>query len=187
MKTFSFQLHFRPWGMLILSGVLFCSSCSKPEFESTNEDAANLKPQVSSPIPDSEKGFAENALNHFETAKEKLSNFETEPIMKEVERYYELAKEKGEQVPKDVKQWLSENIENLTTWEYHITSWPSRTPPKELQSELNKLGIERWEFIDSFESNGNIQFVFKRRKSSYLRHIPYRDLIRLFPNGSSQE
>lgn len=187
MKAFSLRFSLRPWGMLFLSGILFCSSCSKSHFESANGDVANDAPPSSPSIHNSEKGFTESALSYLESAKEELSNFEAETIMKEVEHYYELAKEKGDQVPKDIKHWLSENIKNLSIWEYKVTSWSMQTPSKELQSELNKLGNERWEFIDSFENNGNVQFVFKRRKSSFLRHIPYRDLMRLFPNSSSQE
>ena len=63
----------------------------------------------------------------------------------------------------------------MESWEYRVEI--PDTPATDLQEQLNALGKEGWECI---EFSGE-QMILKRRKHSYLGHLPFRDLIRLAP------
>ncbi len=72
---------------------------------------------------------------------------EPEPgVWDDVERLYESAKETGERVPKNIYDWIRQDIENLGDWEYRVVELES-SDAKSVEGQLNELGQERWECI----------------------------------------
>lgn len=108
---------------------------------------------------------------------------EAEPdtgIWKEILRLYEKAKETGEQVPKDVYEWLTQEVQGLGDWEYRVVEMKEASPA-ELEARLNELGTERWECIWIETVGRKTRYTFKRPVKGYLGQIPLSELIKLLP------
>ena len=108
---------------------------------------------------------------------------ETEPgVWTEVERLYESAKETGERVPKNIYDWVREDIENLGDWEYRVVELET-SDSKSIEDELNELGQERWDCIWVQASGKTTRFFLKRPVRSYLTTLPLSQLLKLIPAG----
>ncbi len=108
---------------------------------------------------------------------------EPEPGMwSDVERLYESAKEAGERVPKNIYDWVREDIENLGDWEYRVVELES-SDSKSIEDELNELGQERWDCIWVQASGKTTRFFLKRPVRSYLTTLPLSKLLKLIPSG----
>ncbi len=107
-------------------------------------------------------------------------------LMDEVRRLYESAKEKGERVPRNVSDWVREDIGAIGDWEYLVL--PAGGPGGgSLQERLNELGRDRWEcFWIEPREEGPVLYL-KRPSRTYLRHIPLSDLLRILPTGGAAE
>ena len=103
-------------------------------------------------------------------------------VWDEVERLYESAKETGERVPKDIYDWIREDIENLGDWEYRVVELEN-SDAKSLEGQLNELGQERWECIWVQTSGKTTRFFLKRPVRSYLKTLPLSQLLKLIPTG----
>ena len=104
----------------------------------------------------------------------------------EILRLYEKAKEAGEQVPKDVYEWVKQELQSIGDWEYLVTDIQI-SDSREVQKRLNELGAERWECIWIHSSEGKASFIFKRPVRSYLKNIPFSQMMKLVPSGDSNE
>ena len=103
-------------------------------------------------------------------------------VWDEVERLYERAKETGERVPKDVYDWIREDIKNLGDWEYRVVEFGS-SDSKSIENKLNELGQERWECIWVQTSGKTPRIFLKRPIRSYLTTLPLSQLLKLLPAG----
>ena len=103
-------------------------------------------------------------------------------VWDEVERLYESAKETGERVPKDIYDWIREDIENLGDWEYRVVELEN-SDAKSLEGQLNELGQERWECIWVQTSGKTTRFFLKRPVRSYMKTLPLSQLLKLIPTG----
>ena len=111
------------------------------------------------------------------------SGDETESgVWHDVEQLYESAKEAGEQVPKDIYDWIRQDIENLGDWEYRVVELETNDS-KKLEDQLNDLGQERWECIWIQSSGKTTRFFLKRPVRSYLTTLPLSKLLKLIPSG----
>ncbi len=95
---------------------------------------------------------------------------------------YEKAKESGEKVPEDIKDWIKEDIKKIGTWEYEIVLLDSES---NLEEELNKLGIQRWECFWIEKRDNGLKLFFKRPVKSYLKAFPAKHLLKLIPQVDS--
>ena len=108
---------------------------------------------------------------------------EPEPgVWDEVERLYERAKETGERVPKNVYDWIRQDIENLGDWEYRVVELES-SDLKSVEDKLNELGQERWDCIWVQASGKTTRFFLKRPVRSYLTTLPLSQLLKLIPSA----
>lgn len=102
----------------------------------------------------------------------------------EVVKLYEKAKEAGERVPKDVVDWVQEDLQNIGDWEYKVVEMDAADAAA-VETRLNELGEDRWDCIWIEERAGRTRFIFKRSSRAYLQHIPLGDLMKLLPGGSA--
>jgi len=123
-------------------------------------------------------------LQRYQDAKKKGGGVSKE-FRKRIERLYKQAKEAGEDVPSDVTEWLKTDIENMTRWHYHIETLKS-LENKTLDKKLDALGRERWECFQVVRDGTQWRLFFKRRKRSYLKMIPVRQLLEFGPDGGGQ-
>ena len=105
-------------------------------------------------------------------------------VWEEVQRLYEKAKDKGERVPKDIYEWAREDLGAIGDWEYRILTLDDPTP-ESLQEELNGLGVERWDCFWIERRRDDLTLYLKRPSRTYLRHIPFSDLMQIIPSGDS--
>jgi hypothetical protein len=92
-------------------------------------------------------------------------------LWEEVVALYERAKQSGEEVPKDVYEWASEDLQSIGDWEYLVIELGS-ADAQATQDRLNAAGAERWECIWVRQLSTRTQFIMKRPVRSYLQNIP---------------
>ena len=73
-------------------------------------------------------------------------------------------------------QWLSEDWQNMESWEYKVLASNSLTA-EDLETKLNELGKQGWECF----SIDDQRMIFKKASESYLRRLPFKDILRLAP------
>ena len=89
---------------------------------------------------------------------------------------FESLKESGLTNAENTSQWLTQDWKNMQSWEYK-TIVLADTGEGSADDQLNGLGAQGWEcfHVDSGT------FYFKKPADSYLRHLPFRDVIKLIP------
>ena len=68
----------------------------------------------------------------------------------------------------------------MESWEYKIISVDGKSDD-EKTTELNKLGKNGWECYHVSDRGEAEKFYVKKRRESYLRHLPFKDFIKLVP------
>jgi hypothetical protein len=101
-----------------------------------------------------------------------------EGIWREVLRLYEKAKQTGEQVPKDVYEWLRQEAGTIGDWEYRVVEMKEADAAR-TEARLNELGAERWECIWIQTVGRKTRFILKRPAKNYLGQIPLSQLMKL--------
>ncbi len=89
---------------------------------------------------------------------------------------YEKARESGEKVPENIKEWIKEDIKKIGTWEYKIVLIDSK---RSIEKELNELGKERWECFWIERKENGFSLFLKRPVKNYLKAIPAKHLLKL--------
>ena len=89
---------------------------------------------------------------------------------------FESLKESGLTNAENTSQWLTQDWKNMQSWEYKSMVLEV-TGDVSADDQLNRLGAQGWEcfHVDSGT------FYFKKPADSYLRHLPFRDVIKLVP------
>ena len=107
------------------------------------------------------------------------SSAATEDTIKWATDTFESLKSQGLTTASDTSEWLQQDWKNMESWEYQIVSMDEKTDA-EKTDELNKLGKNGWECYHV--SDGQVEkFYVKKRRESYLRHLPFKDFIKLVP------
>ena len=88
----------------------------------------------------------------------------------------------GEQAPPGVAERLREDAQRIGAWEYRVVALSS-TQNDELEKELNKLGLERWEAFLVQPVEDGFRVFLKRSPSTYLKAIPMAEYLRLIPKA----
>jgi len=113
---------------------------------------------------------------------QKKTEIEKSSYWKQIKELYEKAKEKGEDVPGDMAEWVKQDIKKIGTWEYKIVTISSSDSEK-IEKQLNELGKERWECYWIQKQDQDQVFFFKRTGRSYLRFVPGRELLKIATPG----
>jgi len=111
------------------------------------------------------------------------SSAATEDTIKWATDTFDSLKSQGLTTANDASEWLSQDWKNMESWEYQIISMDGKNDEEKI-AKLNELGKNGWECYHV--SNGNERnpvekFYVKKRRESYLRHLPFKDFIKLVP------
>ena len=85
-------------------------------------------------------------------------------------------KDQGLTTASSTGQWLSEDWQNMESWEYKVLA-SSSVSEEELEDKLNELGKQGWECF----SIDDQRMIFKKASESYLKRLPFKDVLRLAP------
>lgn len=92
---------------------------------------------------------------------------------------FQSLKAQGLTSAESTSDWLISDWKNMESWEYEVVSMGDATGSETLKSKLNELGKQGWEcFHVSVDGK---TMMFKRARESYLRRLPFKDLLRLAP------
>lgn len=144
--------------------------------------------EVSEPSPSTTQQYWEKTKELYEQTKalgEGLLVTDTNALEKIVRYFYDRAKEAGEQVPADLMEWAQEDIGQKGSWEYRVIEFETHDA-EVLEKHLNSLGAGRWECFWIEDTDAGKRFYLKKAGRSYLRSIPYGDLLKLLPGDDSE-
>ena len=99
-----------------------------------------------------------------------------EDSMKWANETFQSLKDQGLTSASDTGEWLTQDWRNMESWEYDVKEYEN-IDEKELVKSLNEMGVRGWE---CFNVQGNLHY-FKKPTHSYLRQLPFKDLLRLIP------
>lgn len=108
---------------------------------------------------------------------------EERSFREKLEDLYEKAKAAGEEVPGNVYQWAKEDLQAIGDFEYKVFTVPAGYGDEKLMETLNELGRERWDCFWVEPQAGGHRLWLKRSTRSYLKAIPYSDLMKLVGKG----
>ncbi len=103
-------------------------------------------------------------------------------IQEQITEFYEKARESGETVPDDIREWVESDVERMGTWEYKVLRVDG-TDPEPLEEQLSELGKQRWECSMTAYPKPELTILCKRPARSYIKMVPFKDVLRLFPVG----
>ncbi len=89
---------------------------------------------------------------------------------------FKTLKDQGLTTASSTGQWLNEDWQNMESWQYKVVAANS-VPAEELETKLNELGKQGWECF----SIDDQRMIFKKASESYLRRLPFKDILRLAP------
>ncbi len=89
---------------------------------------------------------------------------------------FETLKKSGLTTADSTSQWLKQDWQNMQSWEYKTVTLDAAEATS-IEDQLNRLGANGWECFHIDGSN----FVFKKPRHSYLRHLPFNEFIKLVP------
>jgi len=89
---------------------------------------------------------------------------------------FKTLKDQGLTTASSTGQWLSEDWQNMESFQYKVLPTNS-VPADELEDKLNELGKQGWECF----SVDDQRMIFKKASESYLRRLPFKDVLRLAP------
>ena len=93
---------------------------------------------------------------------------------------FESLKSQGLTSAQSTSQWLGQDWKNMESWQYQIVVLDGE--PTEVAQKLNELGEQGWECFDVNElTSTSTKFYFKKPTFSYLRQLPFKDVIKLVP------
>jgi len=96
---------------------------------------------------------------------------------------YESIKKSGKQWSQNATEWIKKDIKKAGTWEYKIVT-TKLNDLQMLEKELNELGLNRWEFFWVEREQDKIIMFFKKTRTSYIRSIPAKEMLKLVPDNS---
>ena len=89
---------------------------------------------------------------------------------------YKSLKDQGLTTASSTGEWLSEDWNNMESFRYKVLA-TSSVPAEDLEDKLNELGKQGWECF----SVDDQRMIFKKAPESYLRRLPFKDILRLAP------
>ena len=89
---------------------------------------------------------------------------------------FKTLKDQGLTTASSTGQWLNEDWQNMESWQYKVVA-ANTVPAEQLEAKLNELGKQGWECF----SIDDQRMIFKKASESYLRRLPFKDILRLAP------
>lgn len=104
----------------------------------------------------------------------------TDDAMAWANEMYKSLSEQGKTHTGNVKDWIAEDWNNASAWEYQVISVDDNDPAM-LQEKLNEAGKQRWDCFHVSDGGTATTFYMKRQKKSYMKNLPLRDMLKLVP------
>jgi len=93
---------------------------------------------------------------------------------------FESLKSQGLTSAQTTSQWLGQDWKNMESWQYQIVVLEGE--PTEVAKKLNEFGEQGWECFEVTETGpSSTKFYLKKPTFSYLRQLPFKDVIKLVP------
>jgi hypothetical protein len=92
---------------------------------------------------------------------------------------FQSLKSQGLTTANDTSEWLGQDFNNMESWEYKIVT--STGNDDEVSELLNQLGTQGWECFSTEHLAPGTRLFMKKPTHSYLRQLPFKDLIKLVP------
>ncbi|MGI9497256.1 MAG: hypothetical protein ACR2NK_14455 [Mariniblastus sp.] len=93
---------------------------------------------------------------------------------------FESLKSQGLTTAQSTSQWLGQDWKNMESWQYQIVILDGE--PTEVARKLNELGEQGWECFEVTDlTETSTKFYLKKPTFSYLRQLPFKDVIKLVP------
>ncbi|QEG23872.1 hypothetical protein [Mariniblastus fucicola] len=155
---------------------------------------------IADPQPEKSEGIGDKFSDLVEQAKSKAPSLDdmkkmigsagdatgqtADDTMKWANEMYKSLSESGMTTTTNVKDWVAEDWSNINAWEYQVVTVESAQlveNPGILQEKMNEAGKLRWECFHVSDGPGATMFYFKRRKRSYMKNLPLKDMLKLVP------
>jgi hypothetical protein len=98
---------------------------------------------------------------------------------------FESLKDQGLTTAANTSQWITEDIRNINALKYKIVK-VSLDDLSAVEKQLNSLGELKWDCFHAVEKGGETILFFKKERRSFLKNIPFRDLMKLVPLMGSE-
>lgn len=93
---------------------------------------------------------------------------------------FESLKAQGLTSAQSTSQWLGQDWKNMESWQYQIVILDGE--PADVAKKLNELGEQGWECFEVTDlTSTSTKFYLKKPTFSYLRQLPFKDVIKLVP------
>ena len=93
---------------------------------------------------------------------------------------FESLKAQGLTSAQSTSQWLGQDWKNMESWQYQIVILEGE--PADVAKKLNELGEQGWECFEVTDlTSTSTKFYLKKPTFSYLRQLPFKDVIKLVP------
>lgn len=93
---------------------------------------------------------------------------------------FDSLKAQGLTTATDTSEWLGQDWNNMESWQYKVITLAGTD--EELTEQLNAIGKNGWECFNTEAKNeGTFRFYLKKPTFSYLRQLPFKDVIKLVP------
>ena len=92
---------------------------------------------------------------------------------------FESLKSQGLTTAKSTSEWLGQDWNNMESWEYKVITLAGTD--EKLAQQLNKFGKQGWDCFNTEANAEGTRFYFKKPIFSYLRQLPFKDVIKLVP------
>lgn len=93
---------------------------------------------------------------------------------------FESLKSQGLTSAQSTSQWLGQDWKNMESWQYQIVVLDGE--PADVARKLNELGEQGWECFEVTDlTSTSTKFYLKKPTFSYLRQLPFKDVIKLVP------
>lgn len=102
-----------------------------------------------------------------------------EDSLKWANETFESLKSQGLTTADSTSEWLNQDWNNIDSWQYKVVSI-GPVSDEVMTDKLNELGKSGWECFHT-EIGPSTRMFFKKPNTSYLRHMPFSDMIKLAP------
>ncbi|MFK7818635.1 MAG: hypothetical protein AB8G99_07945 [Planctomycetaceae bacterium] len=168
------------------SGTAVVKQTAQQSDQPKTDGAASIGSQISdvmNQIGETSSDAATGVSEMASTLMDGVANTSTEAAQETadwVNSLYEKARQTGETTATSAKDWVVDDFQRGGSWQYRVVETTGDSAAQ--QTQLNKLGQERWECFEVSTGAGDSQvFYLRRRSQSVIRSLPARDLLRLLP------
>jgi len=188
----------RTFNICFAATLCFLIGCANEPVAPGNGVAAVAAPQQEQ--AEGETGIAEKFGSLVEQAKAKAPTMDgvkkmfnnvgdateqtTDDAMAWATEMYKSLSKQGMTQTGNVKDWISEDWNNINAWEYKVVTVDKKQVadnPAILQETLNEVGKQRWDCFHVSDGSTGTTFYMKRQKKSYMKSLPLKDMLKLIP------